>query len=942
MTLAMSAAVEAQVQEWQRTHPDTFNSEDELRSLRSILANPEVAEALAGHEIDKFIAAGGSGLILRVVYRPHNIYRVLKIPRSRFLTGSESTPEAEDPEVRALGRIMHENIPRLFASVPIGSGRKLLLSEYIDNEMELHTYVASLCAKASDDPTSEEARKVLTTISRLLLQLSHALAYMHETGKMYHFDVKPANILVSHSRDSPPKAWLIDLGLAKEASLAAESEDIKVGFTLVYAHPILHREQGLKITNQQEKSTRSIPAKDLDYRYDLFAFGKTIQECLKIVRSYFGQHAHRLYEFEYLHMLACLMLDGHIIWTEPVNDRDPNRLFVEDIANGCGKALFVKHKFTSISDVVHALHRLLGMYSLEQSIPELNPWFPSPINVSDIAFANLTDRVRDILLHPMFKRLERERQLGLLSEVFPTATHTRGNHSLGVYAAACQYITALYHDPENPACKILFSENAIKLTLIASLLHDLGQTAFGHDIEEVHEDLFSHSGFTNQLLTLAEAPQQSSTMAFSALLAASEPLGWGLGPSSLQSLKAFIQEDSYKQPLPILGLLRQIIDGPIDADKLDYIIRDSVDCRVQYGHGIDVARFLRSLTAHWVDTADSTSETMGPLRIGIKAKGKASADAFIIARAQLYQSVYWHHTFRTIKAMFLTAAARAIAHQSEVVLQNPQRPLPQAQKSEQQELLPRQKAPSAKHRSSFNNALRDAYFFHVYARPLGLSFTSEYIHADGSGLLGQLVPNVIDALRGITADQTLDFFYQIGDEATRELLGNLVARRFYKRLWEKPISEIPKPIQEKLAKKLRDPVSRIEICEQIEGRLHDRLIQAIGAQQSSIHVFSEKSSNARLSVAWRTGSNVIVDMPLRAVDNVIASPDFVPDYRRKYIHSGRRPNDRSTSTTWRDDVGTMLKESAYFRVFVRPEVHPIVLQHLDQVSLDEVISDTMR
>lgn len=926
MSIEIPIGVKDQVVAWEKAHPEAFRADDELRSLANVLSLPAVVELLTGHEIDKFIAAGGSGLILRVLYRPHNVYRVLKVPRVRFLIGDDGSPEDEDPEVHALGKVMHENIPRLFASVAVGRGRKLLLSEYIDDEKELHLYVQGVCEAATSDPTSEQARAVLLNLAKLFLQLARALAYMHDSAGIYHFDVKPANILVSEQRNGTPKAWLIDLGLAKEAALSRQSDPIKVGFTLLYAHPILHREQGLKITNQQEKSSRTILPEQLDSRFDLYACGKTLQECLKIVRSYFGQHAHRLYEFEFLHMLACLLLDGHIVWTEPTNDRDPTRIFVEDVANGCGRGLFVQHKFQSMAEVVKALERLLGLYSLEQVIPELNPWFPSPINASDIAFANLTDRVRRLLVHPMFKRLERERQLGLLSEVFPTATHTRGNHSLGVYAATCQYISSLYHDPENPLCKILFGEREIRLTLVASLLHDLGQTAFGHDIEEVHENLFAHTTFTETLLKATESINDESMPAFSAILSSPEPGGWSLGATALEDLLTFLKEDSRKQPKPILGLLRQIVDGPIDADKLDYIIRDSVDCRVQYGHGIDVPRFLRSLTSHWVDGGAAVADALGPLRLAIKAKGKASADAFIIARAQLYQSVYWHHTFRTIKAMFLTAAARAINHQSEIVNQNLQRSRPLG----------------ARHRAEFNSALRDGYFFHVYAQPLGLSFSSQYISAEGVGLLGQLRQNIIESFRGITADQTLDFFYQIGDEACKELIIALVRRRFYKRLWEKPVSDIPKSVQERLAKRLRDPNDRLEMCEQIEQRLKDRLNQAIGAQRTTTHAFPESSSQARLAAAWQGQFNAIVDMPLRAVDAIGGAPEFVPDYRRKYIHSGTRTADRTTSVTWRDDVGTMLKESAYFRVFVRPEVHPLVLQHLDQSSLDEVLSETMR
>nr|MDP2190178.1 HD domain-containing protein [Rhodoferax sp.] len=915
MTIEVSDEVEKQVRAWGLSR-STFDAEAEVKSLKAVLSRQDVVDALADHEVDRFVAAGGSALILCMRYVPHNVFRALKVPRAPLLASSESTDDVEDPEVEALGKLSHDNIPRLFSSVELQPGRTLMLSEYIDDEKELIPFVEHLCRQCEENANENDARRILIVLAKLFLEISQALSYMHEKAGLFHFDVKPANILVSGVSKNRPKAWVIDLGLAKDVKQPEGTLKVKVGFTLKYAHPSLFLPREFKVTRTQAKSSSEVAIDDFDSRYDLFALGRTLQECLKVVRSFFNEDAHRLYEFEFLHMVACLCLDGKGSRVEPVATADSYE-FVEDVANDCGLDLFRTHKFVRTLQIGDVLKRLLGLYSISAVIPELDPWYPSTINASDVTFVNLTPRVRRLIVHPMFKRLEKERQLGLLSEVFPTATHTRGNHSLGVYAATCRYISALYHDPENPTCRVLFTPDRIKRTIVAALLHDLGQTAFGHDIEEVNETLFSHSIFSKWLLELATTSEETLGPSFHTILSDIEPNGWDLGANPVDDLVEFLSQKEPNRKQPLDGLLKGVIDGPVDADKLDYIVRDSVDCRVQYGHGLDVDRFLRSLTTKWSQDKRQGGVRVGPLQIAIKAKGKASADAFILARTQLYQSVYWHHTFRAVKAMFLSAAALAVTAQRER-LDKPQ------------------KAKLTK--GSFDEVLQAAYFYHVYCRPLGLEKRDSLIYADSATPFGILSENRLAALRGITEDRTLDFFYQIGEKDSQELIESLVKRNFYKRIWEAPISSLGRSSTDKLSKKLKDASARVKLIDDLEDALYAQLQRAINRGGESAYSFATAPAMTRLESEWRKRATVVVDMPLRAVDSFPTPPDFVSDFGRKYFHSSKLDAEKTNSSTWRDDVATMMKESAYLRIFVSPAIHTLVLRHLDQNALDEVTS----
>ena len=92
----------------------------------------------------------------------------------------------------------------------------------------------------------------------------------------------------------------------------------------------------------------------------------------------------------------------------------------------------------------------------------------------------------------------------------------------------------------------------------------------------------------------------------------------------------------------------------MDADKADYIIRDSVRCELTYGSQLDLERLLRVLT---VAIIPEDASTVRRVTLGVYDKGLAGAHAFGQARYQLFSTVYWHHTARIAKAMLQYATA---------------------------------------------------------------------------------------------------------------------------------------------------------------------------------------------------------------------------------------------------------------------------------------------
>ncbi len=92
----------------------------------------------------------------------------------------------------------------------------------------------------------------------------------------------------------------------------------------------------------------------------------------------------------------------------------------------------------------------------------------------------------------------------------------------------------------------------------------------------------------------------------------------------------------------MIHVLRDIVNGPIDADKLDYLQRDGHHCGVPYANCIDRHRFLASLT---VDNSGSTP------KLSMTAKGSACAEALVAARYWMFNQVYWGHTVRSLTSM---------------------------------------------------------------------------------------------------------------------------------------------------------------------------------------------------------------------------------------------------------------------------------------------------
>ncbi|MCC6492216.1 MAG: HD domain-containing protein [Pirellulales bacterium] len=235
----------------------------------------------------------------------------------------------------------------------------------------------------------------------------------------------------------------------------------------------------------------------------------------------------------------------------------------------------------------------------------------------------LTPRVRALIDAPEFRRLAHISQLGLVSLVYPAANHTRHEHSLGVYRMALLYLDRLADDPRFAAA---VPPEAAERFVAAALLHDLGHWPFCHPIEDVNlRQVPSHELFANSFLLEGELAD----------LLRDE---WRLRPRDVIEMLSGKPADRCGR------LLRSMLSGPIDVDKMDYLMRDSLHAGVPYGRNFDQPRLIQSLCLN--EAGD---------RLAITAKGKTAAEMMVFARYVMFSEVYWHHAVRSATAMLQRA-----------------------------------------------------------------------------------------------------------------------------------------------------------------------------------------------------------------------------------------------------------------------------------------------
>lgn len=233
-----------------------------------------------------------------------------------------------------------------------------------------------------------------------------------------------------------------------------------------------------------------------------------------------------------------------------------------------------------------------------------------------------------------FLRLQQVKQLGFVYRIWPGATHTRYEHSLGTYYLALRALRGLLLRGSEGGLDGV-ATSSIRTLLVATLLHDIGHYPFSHTIEELGGSVILHEKVGRAIIEKSE-------------IATILERDYQLSPERVADL---IDPPKHQALLPDDELLHSLLSGALDVDKLDYLPRDARACNVPYG-GVDMARLQASLRVH--------PNVHGQRRIVVTHKGISPLHSLLHARQEMFDNIYWHHTSRALQMMLLRAVQEAL------------------------------------------------------------------------------------------------------------------------------------------------------------------------------------------------------------------------------------------------------------------------------------------
>ncbi|QWU16323.1 hypothetical protein SAMN04487895_12116 [Paenibacillus sophorae] len=216
-----------------------------------------------------------------------------------------------------------------------------------------------------------------------------------------------------------------------------------------------------------------------------------------------------------------------------------------------------------------------------------------------------------------FQRLRRIRQLGTTYLTFHGAEHSRFSHSLGVYEITRRIISQF----ERSGYKDWFPEERL-VALCAALLHDLGHGPFSHSIEEAFQ--MNHEDWTCRII---------------------------LENTGITEILKEVEKDFPQKVASVIrkkyehDIVVNLVSSPLDADRMDYLLRDAYYTGVNYGT-IDIDRILRVLRPYHG-------------RVVVKESGMHAIEDYLMSRYQMYWQVYFHPVTRSSEIILRQVFRRA-------------------------------------------------------------------------------------------------------------------------------------------------------------------------------------------------------------------------------------------------------------------------------------------
>lgn len=238
-----------------------------------------------------------------------------------------------------------------------------------------------------------------------------------------------------------------------------------------------------------------------------------------------------------------------------------------------------------------------------------------------------------------FQRLRRIKQLATTNMVYHGAEHTRFGHSIGVMHLTSRVLDSIASKNPNlfqgDSDKFAYYRQLIRLV---GLTHDLGHPPFSHASEDLFQNDLEHEDYTRDILFSAEL--QDAIGGVNRSFANEHGAGYEISPETIWLAYTCEDVTSPYYAAPDFPFLKSLMDSELDCDKMDYLLRDSHYCGVNYGN-YDLGRLVDSFTVYCGENDDL-------LKLAIASDGVQAVEEFILARYFMFIQVYFHKTRRLL------------------------------------------------------------------------------------------------------------------------------------------------------------------------------------------------------------------------------------------------------------------------------------------------------
>ncbi|MBC2579859.1 protein kinase domain-containing protein [Clostridium sp. DJ247] len=522
---------------------------------------------------------GGMGITWRGIDDHLKRDVVIKTIKREMLSKSQFTLDELNKQLidEAINqaKVTHENIAKVYDYyINPGDKQVYLVFEYI-NGKGLDKYPDLIKCES----------KNLNELLNIFEQILKGIICAHKNN-IIHRDIKLNNIMYSRNSNH---IKIIDFGISKVKQANTRSYTVNMyGCAPFYAPERFHY-KNLKVDNEE--------------KFDIYALGVTFFYMLT------GDYPYKVDK-------------GYDAITPRVSDfrNDVNEELDELIC-----AMIQVNPENRLGDLSVVLESVKRHQKIIFKNTTNIPYFKAENQIRDALhdYISVTDDELKIINHPVFQRLRNINQLGTTYLVYPGATHTRFSHSLGVMHLATRIFDEMVI---KNSTEIQWDYKEIKkqrqMLRIASLLHDCGHGPFSH----VSDNLFANEVDNHEKM----AGNLIKNTKLSEIIDNIGSKNCGFNHKEIAGLIEGKNSSRY-------SLIKRIFSGNIiDADRMDYLLRDSLMLGVKYGK-YDIEHLIRSMNIDF---------SQGDYTLAIEKKGIYALEEFMLARHFMFTQVYMHKTRR--------------------------------------------------------------------------------------------------------------------------------------------------------------------------------------------------------------------------------------------------------------------------------------------------------